>query len=44
MILENKLSEIIGRLSMPGKNDDIQELDAEYKRILKRLREVKQSL
>ncbi|MFL0249569.1 ribosomal protection-like ABC-F family protein [Clostridium neuense] len=44
MILENKLSEIIGRLSMPGKNDNIEELDAEYKRILQRLREVKQSL
>lgn len=44
MILENKLSEIVGRLSMPGKNDDIQELDAEYKRVLQSLREAKQSL
>jgi len=44
MVLENRLSEIIGRLSMPGKNDNIEELDAEYKRILQRLREIKQSL
>lgn len=44
MILENKLSEIVGRLSMPGKNDDIEKLDAEYKKLLKSLKEVNEKL
>lgn len=44
MILENKLSEVVGRLSMPGKNDDIEKLDAEYKKLLKSLKEVNEKL
>lgn len=40
MILENRLSELIGRLSMPSKKDNVTELDAEYKRVLQRLREL----
>ena len=39
LILENKLSEIIGRLSMPSRNDDIVKLDEEYKQILRKIRE-----
>ncbi len=41
MLLENKLSEIIGRLSMPSRNDDIAKLDEEYKEILTKLKEIK---
>jgi macrolide transport system ATP-binding/permease protein len=41
MILENRLSEVIGRLSMPSKNDDVEKLDAEYKKILNMLAELK---
>lgn len=44
MLLENKLSEIIGRLSMPGKNDDIEKLDAEYKKLLESLKEINEKL
>lgn len=43
-ILENKLSEIIGKLSMPSKKDDIEELDKEYKQILKRIKEIKSKM
>ncbi|WP_234122788.1 ribosomal protection-like ABC-F family protein [Clostridium hydrogenum] len=41
MILENKLSEIIGRLSMPGKKDNIEELDKEYKELLDKISKLK---
>lgn len=34
LILETKLSEVLSRLSMPGKGDDIVQLDLEYKRLL----------
>ncbi len=34
MLLDTRLSEIISRLSMPGKGDDVVQLDLEYKRIL----------
>lgn len=40
-ILEIRLSEIIGKLSMPSKNDVIEQLDKEYQVILKQLRELK---
>jgi len=34
LLLDTRLSEIISRLSMPGKDDDKEQLDMEYKRIL----------
>lgn len=43
IVLKNRLSEVIGRLSMPSKQDDIEALDKEYYEILdglKRLKEV----
>lgn len=43
MILENRLSEVIGRLSIPSKNDDLKKLDMEYKCILQELKSVKQA-
>jgi macrolide transport system ATP-binding/permease protein len=41
-VLENRLSEIIGRLSMPSKKDDLQVLDQEYHQILEELKRLKQ--
>lgn len=43
-VLQNKLSELIGRLSMPSKKDDVKELDREYKEVLKELQELKKCL
>lgn len=40
LVLETRLSEVLGRLSMPGKEDDIQALDLEYKDLLKRIKEI----
>lgn len=36
-VLENRISELIGRLSMPGKKDDLEKLDIEYKETLAEL-------
>lgn len=41
LILERRLSEIISRLSMPGKGDDIAALDAEYKQLIAELNRLK---
>jgi macrolide transport system ATP-binding/permease protein len=43
-ILENRMSEIIGKLSMPSKNDDVELLDREYHEILQELKELKTKL
>jgi len=43
-LLENRLSEILGRLSMPSKKDDSAELDKEYHEILGKLKELKSML
>ncbi len=40
ILLEHRLSEIIGRLATPSKGDDIEALDREYKRILLQLKEL----
>lgn len=40
-VLENRLSQLIGRISMPGKKDDVEELDKEYKIVLQQLKELK---
>lgn len=34
LVLETRLSEVLSRLSVPGKGDDIAALDAEYKRLI----------
>jgi macrolide transport system ATP-binding/permease protein len=44
LVLENKISELIGRLSIPGKKDNVIELDKEYKEALAELKELKNSL
>lgn len=40
-ILQNRLSEIIGRLSMPSKKDDIIALDKEYYEVLDKVKNLK---
>jgi macrolide transport system ATP-binding/permease protein len=40
IILKNRLSEVIGRLSMPSKDDDISALDEEYFKILRELKDL----
>ena len=40
-ILEYRMTEILGKLSMPSKDDDIEALDNEYKEILKKLKDIK---
>jgi macrolide transport system ATP-binding/permease protein len=42
-VLQNRLSEIIGRLSMPSKKDDLQALDQEYHKVLGELKRLKAS-
>jgi len=41
IILDNRLSEVLGRLSIPSKNDDIEALDKEYCEILDELKRLK---
>ena len=40
-VLEYRMTEILGKLSMPSKDDDIEALDNEYKEILKKLKDIK---
>ncbi|ASW42051.1 MULTISPECIES: ribosomal protection-like ABC-F family protein [Eubacteriales] len=40
-ILQNRITEVIGRLSIPSKNDNLEELDKEYKELLAKLKELK---
>ncbi|SHJ16062.1 ATP-binding cassette domain-containing protein [Lutispora thermophila] len=40
LLLRNRLSEVIGRLSMPSKNDDVEALNKEYFKIMDELREL----
>lgn len=44
LILQNRLSEVIGRLSMPSKKDDIVALDEEYNEVLAKLNKLKSSI
>lgn len=37
MVLQHRMAEILGKLSMPSKNDDIEALDREYKEIIEEL-------
>ncbi len=43
-VLEIRLSEIISRLSMPGKNDVVEQLDKDYHQVLMELQECKKKL
>jgi len=43
-ILQNRLSGVIGRLSMPSKKDDVVALDEEYNELLGRLKTLKTNL
>ncbi len=43
-ILQNRLSEVVGRLSMPSKKDDVVALDEEYNELLLKLKELKINL
>jgi macrolide transport system ATP-binding/permease protein len=40
LLLDTKLSEVISKLSSPGKDEDIELLDKEYKRILSEIRQL----
>ncbi|WP_166512776.1 ribosomal protection-like ABC-F family protein [Desulfallas thermosapovorans] len=40
-VLQNRLSEIIGKLSMPSKNNNLQALDEEYHKVLNELKRLK---
>ena len=40
LLLDNRLSEIVSRLSMPGKGDDLEQLDMEYKKLLAEIRQL----
>ncbi|AKN29687.1 ABC transporter [Clostridium carboxidivorans P7] len=44
LVLQNRLSEVIGKLSMPSKRDDISILDQEYYSILAKLKNLKASI
>lgn len=42
-ILEYRLSEILGKLSMPSKDDDVEALDREYNEILNELKSIRET-
>ena len=44
IVLQNRLSEIIGKLSMPSKKDNIAELDKQYYELLAEIKKLKESL
>lgn len=44
LVLQNRLSELIGRLSMPSKKDDVAVLDKEYHEVLIKLKKLKDSI
>lgn len=41
MIVENKISGVLGKISMPTKKDNVELLDLEYKELIKELKEIK---
>lgn len=43
MLLENRLNDLIGRLSIPKPGDDIEALDKEYQKTLKELNKIKKN-
>ncbi|WP_369901853.1 ribosomal protection-like ABC-F family protein [Bacillus manliponensis] len=44
MRLQTRLTEVIGRLSMPGKNDNVTLLEQEYKKLLQEIRAYQRSI
>lgn len=44
LLLENRLSELINKISMPSRKDDPKKLDREYYELLKKLHETYTSL
>ncbi|WP_341455799.1 hypothetical protein [Clostridium peptidivorans] len=44
LVLQNRLSEVIGRLSMPSKKDDVALLDKEYHEVIAKLKQLKTNL
>ncbi|MDT8715979.1 ABC-F type ribosomal protection protein [Clostridium sp. 19966] len=44
LILQNRMSEIIGRLSAPSKKDDIKALDKEYNILVEKIKALKEAL
>ena len=41
MVLRNRLSELISRISMPSKGDDLESLDIEYRNVLEELNRIR---
>lgn len=41
MLIENKLSEVLGKLCMPTKKDDVKLLDLQYKKLINELEDIK---
>jgi macrolide transport system ATP-binding/permease protein len=41
MIIETKISEVLGKLSIPTKKDDVKLLDLQYKDLIKELKDIK---
>ena len=41
MILKNRLSELISRISMPANGDDLESLDMEYRNVLEKLNKIR---
>ena len=41
MVLRNRLSELISRISMPSKGDDLESLDIEYRNVLEKLNRIR---
>ncbi len=44
MLLENRMTHILSKLSMPSKEDNVEELDREYQKILVQIRELKEKI
>lgn len=44
IVLQNRLSQIIGKLSMPSKKDNVAELDKKYYELLSEIKKLKESL
>lgn len=44
LILQNRLSEVLGKLSMPSKKDDVEELDKKYHKLMSEIKRLKNSL
>ncbi|MBU3176166.1 hypothetical protein KPL47_07260 [Clostridium estertheticum] len=41
LIIENKISEVLGKISMPSKKDNVELLDLKYKDLIKELKDIK---